>query len=177
MRRKRRIELECLPGQRENHRPAMRDQDASHGEKFRKGEASRMVMQHEGSGGGNIDDSWDEVKSHVELGRRRTSRPARSGEDIRRRKKTIDDSPRSVRNRKSSRTSRSPYESGSSQARATDIFRTSKSRYKNAHSRDLPSCLRHRLPRAKDPPLSVRYDQATIPKTKEKDDMDRAAAV
>ena len=90
---------------------------------------------------------------------------------------TAGESPRSARKRTSSRTSRSSRESGSSQKRATDIFQTVKSRYQNVHSRDMPSCRRQTLHRATDRPLSLKYDPATIPKTKQKGDMDRVTDV
>ena len=164
-------EAEILPPSEE------RDQDDSPGEKFRKGTASRKVTRQEESDEENIDDSCEEIKSRAKRDKRRTSIPTRLDEDISRRKKTIDDSPRAARRRNSSHAIRSPYESGSSQKRATDISRTSKSRYRNVHSRDLPSRLRQPLPRAIGPPLSLKYDSATIPKAKENGDMDRAADV
>ena len=96
---------------------------------------------------------------------------------MRRRKENIDDPTRSARGRNSIHASRSSYGSGSSQKRATDLRRTAKNRYQNAHSRDLPSRLRQTLPRATDPPLSLMYDRATTTKTKEKEDMGRVADV
>ena len=94
-----------------------------------------------------------------------------------RRKKNIGESPRSALKRSSSHTSRSPHESGHSQKRAADIFQTAKRRYQNVNKSDLPDCLRQTLPRATDHPLSLKYDPSTIPKTKQKDDMDRVADV
>ena len=124
----------------------------------------------------NIDDSWGDIMSRAKRDKRRTSLAARLGEDIRRREKTID-APRAARRRNSIHASRSPYESCRSQKRTADISRAAKSRYPNVHSRDFPSRLRQTLPRATDPPLSLKYDPATTPKTKAKEDMDRAPSV
>ena len=155
----------------------VQEQEDSPGGKFRKGTAARKVVQQEESDGENIEDSWGEIKKHVKRGKHRTSPPTRLGEDIRRRKKNIDGAHRSASKRNSCRSSRSSYESGSSQKRATGVFRTEKNRYRNVHIRNLPSRLRQTLPRETDPPPSLKYDPATIPKAKEKDDMGRVADV
>ena len=56
--------------------------------------------------------------------------------------------------------------------RPTDLFGSSKNRYKNEQSRDIPSFLRQTFPRATDPPLSLKYDPTLLPEsTKDKGDM------
>ena len=95
----------------------------------------------------------------------------------------IDDSPRPARMGgilfalAGLRTNRGGGWGGGIGARATYVLRTAKRRYRNAHIRDLPSRLRQTLPRATDRPLSLKYAPATMPKTKEKDDMGRSADV
>ena len=145
---------------------------------MRRGTSSRKATRQDESEAGNIDESWGEIKSHIQHGKQRTPRPTRLDSDIRcRKRERCGRIHLSSRKRTSIHTGKSSRASASSQRRATDIFRTAKSRYRNIHSRDLPSGLRQKLPRSTDPPMSAKYGPATIPKTKQKDDMCRVSDV
>lgn len=136
----------------------------------------RQSTRQGGSGG--IDDLGAEIKSRVRHDKRRTARHAMLEGDIRRRQKTVAESPRSAPKQTSSRASRSSsYESGSSHKRTTDISRTVKSRYRNSHCRDVTSCHRQKLRRGTYYPRSLKYGAAATPRTKQKEDMDREAGV
>ena len=160
-------------GETREPRAVETENDESPGGKMRKMTARRKGQVDE-SNEGSSDGSWGEIKSH--LSRKPKNAPEDDLEPRRTQKRASPDSAISPKKRARSRNSHSSHESDAAGRRATDLFGRSKNKYKNEHSRDLPSCLRQTFPRATDPPLSSKYDPTLLPdSTRENGDMDKVA--
>lgn len=151
------------------------EEDVSPGGKLRRRTVTRKGQTATQSDSERSDASWGDIRSNMP--REQLQRPGR--EEARRvSKRDSIDSGRSSRKRKSSFNSASSHESDHSARRQTDLSHPIASRYRNAHSRDLPSCLRQTHPRATDPPLSLKFDPTMMPEaTKQRGDMDKVADV
>lgn len=100
--------------------------------------------------------SWGEIRPHLNRGKEKHSRDKQE----KRSPQTRDsiDQPRSSRKRAFIYNSLPDRNSGHPTRRSAGISQPSSSQYPNARSRDSPSRLRQTLPRAKDAPLSPKYD-------------------
>ena len=176
MGRERITELEFRLRQRKNRRRGMsRERNIAPGRNY-GGEPSQGKTRRGDSEDAHIDESRGEIRSRFKGAKRRSSLPARLGDEKEMRQTDAIESPRTARKRASTRASQSSRDSDRSKKRTADIIRTFGTQYASTNRRDLPPCLRQTLPRATiPPPFSLRYYPSMMPDEKQRADMDRVA--